>query len=179
MRLPDHLAPYIGLIRVGLYGLIIGSVFIGGCQHGRKGLAEIKAKHAATLDGIAKAAAEQAEKARAVQESFKAARKEAESAYQKGVRDAYERGVATAAAISTGRQPVSWVWRDNCPKAPAGEGAGPDGGDSGVSADRAQGMGRILALAGVADANDALLRSRLAEAQKLLNACYEEPAIVP
>jgi hypothetical protein len=176
MSLIDPLRPYVDLLRWAGIAAIGVALFIGGCKHGQRGLAEVKAKHAATLEDIAKATQDQALRAAEVRDGFKLARREQESAYKKGVQDAYERGMATGAEFGTGERPVNWVWRDNCPKAPAGEGSGPDGGDSGVSADRAAAIGRVLGIGGAADAHETLLRNRLQEAQKLLNACYEEPA---
>lgn len=172
----DPIRPYLTAAKwIGVAALLV-AVWGHGCSHGQKGLKEAKDKHAATLDRIATATAEQADRAKEVARLFQLARREAESAYQKGVEDAYERGAATAADIASGKLPVGGVWRDQCPQALPGEGSGPVRGDSGVSADRAQAIGNLLSLAGVADANDALLRARLAEAQKLLNACYEKPA---
>lgn len=174
--IPDPLRPYLALIRVALYALILAAVFIGGCQHGKKGLAEVKAKHAATLAKIAEDTEKLARQAKEVEDGFALARKEAESAYRKGVEDAYSRGAATAADIASGKLPVGGVWRDQCPQAIPRQGSGPDGGSAGVSADRAAAIGRVLGIAGEADATDALLRQRLADAQKIVDACYENAA---
>jgi hypothetical protein len=172
----DPIRPYLPLIKAGLLAVLIAAVWGHGCSYGRKGLAEVKAKHAATLEGLATATEAQARRAKEVEEGVRLMRREAEKTYQKGIEDAYIRGAATAADIASGKLPVGGVWRDQCPKAPAGQGPGPNGGSTGVSADRAAAIGRVLGIAGEADATDALLRSRLQEAQKLLDACYEEPA---
>lgn len=176
MNYLDPIRPYLALIKAAGAILLALALFVSGCQHGKKGLAEVKAKHAATLERIAEATQDQAEKAKQVEESFKHARREAERVYQKGVQDAHERGMAAAADIATGRQPVSWVWRDNCPKAPAGPGPEPAGGDPQVPEHRAEGMGRVRAIAGEADAGYAKVYARIAEAQKFVDACYEQPA---
>lgn len=176
MNYLDPIRPYLALIKVAGAILLALALFVSGCNHGKRGLAGVKAKHAATLERIAEATQAQAEKARQVEESFKHARREAERVYQKGVQDAHERGMAAAADIATGRQPVSWVWRDNCPKAPAGQGAEPARGDPQVPEYRAEGMGRVRAIAGEADAGYAKAYAALEEAQKVVDACYDKPS---
>ncbi len=52
MRMPDAIAPYASLIKWALIGIILSSVFIGGCQHGKNKSAEKLAKKDALIVAI-------------------------------------------------------------------------------------------------------------------------------
>lgn len=96
--------------------------------------------------------------------------------YDEGVRDAYARGKAAGAAIAAGAVRVRTVWRDQCPKTPAGAGTEPGAGTADVAEGRADAIGRVLGEAGSWDKAYERAYGRLIEAQKLLNVCYEKPA---
>ena len=160
--------------------LLIASVLVfGGCRWQHKidqsSIATLKADHAKVLADLAKAAQDVADKAAAARAAYGDAVLADQSKYEQGVSDAYNRGKSAGAAIASGAVRVREPWRDQCPQAPAGQGAEPDAGPSGVDPSRADAIGRVLGLAGQWDAAYGLAYGRLIRAQELLNACYEEP----
>lgn len=163
------------------FGLaLIASVLVfGGCRWQHRidagQIADLKAQHAAVLTAIAAQAQVVADKAAAARAAYGDAVLADQSKYEQGVSDAYNRGKSAGAAIASGAVRVREPWRDQCPQAPAGQGAEPDAGPSGVDPSRADAIGRVLGLAGQWDAAYGLAYGRLIRAQELLNACYEEP----
>ena len=142
----------------------------------RQQLSSLRAKHAEVTAKIAESAAKAAEKAKANVHAVAAAKAAAAETYRKGVEDAYIRGEAFGRDAAAGTGGVRVVWRDRCPGAPAGQGAGLAGGAAPVPDDRAASMGRVLGIAGAADSAYLQLYQRLEAAQAALNQCYDKPA---
>lgn len=139
--------------------------------------AETKAAHAAVMADLAQKTAAVAARAAAAKDAYTQVQVQAAEDYKRGVDDAYKRGMATASGIRDGTVRVRDVWRNaDCPGTAAGEGAERDGGAAGVHTDRAAAIGEVLGIAGEGDATYQLCYTRLKATQKLLDACYEEPA---
>lgn len=168
------IAPYADLIRIVLSliaSLLLVALVWWAAIKPRVELAKAE-KQLAEIS--AKSAAQEAD-AKVAQEQFTAGIAALRKEKDKGIEDAYIRGQAYGEDIAAGRRTVKRVWRD-CPQAAAGEGSGPDPGDSGVSGDRARAIGEVLGFGGSRDAIYAEAYGRLEAAQKLLNQCYDKPA---
>ena len=139
--------------------------------------AATRAAHAAVLADIAGKAAAVAAKARAAQDEFARWEEESKRVKADAVAEALARGQRIGYDIGRGSVVVRPQWRDReCPGAAPGAGAGPDAGAAGVPEPRAAAIGRVLGIAGVADATYAEAFRRLRNLQPLIDACFEQPA---
>lgn len=143
----------------------------------REAHSALKAAHADLLTKLSEAEAAAAVKSQEVQAAYDAGIAASAKMREKEIQDAYNRGRSTAAGIKSGAVSVRTVWRDReCAASAEGEGAGAGEGVAGVSGERADAIGRVLGHGGRWDATYAEAYRRLTEAQKIVDACYEEPA---
>lgn len=143
----------------------------------RADLATLQATHDGLVDKLAKAEAAAKAKSEEVRTAYDAGVKSAATMREKETTDAYNRGKAAGERIRAGTSSVRTIWRDReCPATADGTGAGSGEGAAQVSGERAEAIGSVLAAGGVWDATYAEAMRRLESAQKLLNACYEQPA---
>lgn len=146
----------------------------------RADLATLQATHDGLVTKLAEAEATAGEKTKAVQAAYDAGVKSAATMREKETTDAYNRGKAAGERIRAGASSVRTVWRDReCPATADGTGAGSGEGAAQVSGERADLIGSLLGQAGSWDATYGEAYRRLTEAQKIVNACYEQPASVP
>src|SRR5690606_4558749 len=136
--------------------------------------AEWDAEKAAFAVQMAEAEAAVAAKTLEVRTAYDAGIAASAKMREQEIANAYQRGKSAAAGIKSGAVGVRTVWRDReCPATAEGAGTGPGEGVAGVSGDRAEAIGRVLGIAGAADATYAEAYRRLESAQKLLNACFD------
>lgn len=169
------LEPYLMLVKLAAAVALAALVWWAAILP-RQQLSSLREKHAEVTAKIAEAAAAAAEKAKANVNAVAAAKAAAAETYRKGVEDAYIRGEAFGRSAAAGGAGVRIMWRDRCPGATAGQGAGPPGGLAPVPDDRAASMGRVLGISGAADSAYLQCFQRLEAAQAALNQCYDKPA---
>lgn len=143
----------------------------------RADLATLQATHDGLVTKLAEAEAAAKVKSEEVRAAYDAGVKSAATMREKETTDAYNRGKAAGERIRAGTSSVRTVWRDReCPATADGSGAGSGEGAAQVSGERADLIGSLLGQAGSWDATYSEALRRLEQAQKIVNACYEEPA---
>ena len=143
----------------------------------RADLATLQATHDGLVTKLAEAEAAAKVKSEEVRTAYDQGVAASSRMREQEVSNAYERGKAAGERIRAGTSSVRTVWRDReCPAADEGAGTGAGEGSAGVSGSRADAIGSLLAAGGGWDAQYAEAYRRLTEAQKIVDACYEEPA---
>lgn len=167
----NPLAVYWPLLRLALYGLVLGATFIGGCRYGGKEAREAEAAaQVKAAKAEAKAADAYATAVNAVRENEQTrveAVNRVAAAYERGKLDAQAQGVAVADGLRAGSLRFKRLWQ-GCQAAAAGGLSGPaadPGGPDDQDRLRQESAGRIIgAVAACQAERDALLK--LAEADR-------------
>ncbi len=137
-------------------------------------------RHAATFLKIERLTAAAAEKAHAARQAYSDAALVDLATFEKEKENAFEAGRRAAAGINDGSVRVRTVWREReCPKAVPGPGAEPAGRDLALPEGRGDAIGRVLGYGWRWNAEYGLAYAGLIRAQKLVDACYEQPAEAP
>jgi hypothetical protein len=175
LSIPDPLRPYLALIRVVLYLLLVGAIFIGGCQHG-KSTQEADIKHVqeaydgyrAKMVALTQQVAQAAARARQQYDEKSA---EALRNYEDGRKSAEIRESTLVADLRAGNVQLRSEWAA-CMSPARKNQAGPAvGSDDGSAAVPPEAFSRVLRVGDDADLQAAWLQAQLIATRALAESC--------
>ncbi|KAB7765390.1 hypothetical protein [Xanthomonas sp. LMG 12461] len=173
--LPDPIRPYLALIRVGLYVAVAGTLFIGGCQHGKSSqeakTAEVRGQfdaYKAKMVALTQQVAESAERARQEYESKSA---EAARNYADGRKSAEEHQTTLVADLRAGNVRLRSEWAA-CMSAPGkGQAGSAVAGNDAIAPVSPDAVARVIRVGEDADNQVAWLQAELMATRKLADSC--------
>jgi len=173
--IPDPIRPYLSLIRVGLWCLLAGGVFVAGCQHGKSSQEAERAKVQAQYDAyVAKMVALTNQVAIATErarQEYHAKSAEAARNYEDGRKSAEQHETTLVADLRAGNVRLRSEWAA-CMSAPAKGQTGPAvAGNDAAAPVPPEAVARVLRVGDDADLQVRWLQAELMATRKLAESC--------
>ncbi|WP_017907419.1 hypothetical protein [Xanthomonas sp. SHU 199] len=173
--LPLAMQPYAALIRMGLWAVVAGVIFVGGCRHGKSSqeakTGEVQGQFDAYRDKMVALTNQVAIATERARQEYHAKSAEAARNYEDGRKSAEQHQDTLVADLRAGNVRLRSEWAA-CMSAPAkGQAGSAVGSDDAATPVPPEALGRVLRVGDDADNQVRWLQSQLMATRKLAESC--------